>query len=247
MIARVLGSFVLVALGGCQLLFPLDAEDRPGDAAIDTPVPEDGLRVWLQMDQPPANGMVIESAEDRIATCLDCPTVTAGKIGGGYLFGNHLITIPTRDLAFTQFTVALWIQIKLTPGPLECMVSKPLGIAGANSFVVCINASHETEFSTHDPGEVADTLRGTQLELDSWNHLALTWDGGNKIIYIDGTPTLSTSIDVGFDTNDLFIGADINNGGSVDFSFNGVLDDVRLYDRALGEGEITILANPPMP
>jgi hypothetical protein len=80
---------------------------------------------------------------------------------------------------------------------------------------------------------------------DDWHHLVFVWDRPSSAFYIDGV------YDAGGDYRDfdyglnsipeaLTIGA-LNIQGSLDAFFSGVIDDIRIYDRALSEGEAQAL------
>ncbi|MEM6755749.1 MAG: LamG-like jellyroll fold domain-containing protein [Planctomycetota bacterium] len=78
----------------------------------------------------------------------------------------------------------------------------------------------------------------TQLTTGRWYHLAVTWDGSQVKFYIDGEldRTASKTGTVGTDDRDVYIGA----RASTDQT-DGLLDDIRLYDRALSAEEVTQL------
>jgi hypothetical protein len=77
----------------------------------------------------------------------------------------------------------------------------------------------------------------------TWVHIAGTWDGTTKRLYIDGVLARSGTSQISYDTHDLYLGADENNG-SLALPFDGVLDDLRVYSRALSLQEIAALAQP---
>jgi hypothetical protein len=92
----------------------------------------------------------------------------------------------------------------------------------------------------------ADYDTGTTLGTDTWYHIANTYDGDIARVYVDGLlvwvgnpPTLNVQ-----DTN-IYIGS--HTGGTYPlpgYWFNGVIDEVRLYDRVLTPDEIAELADP---
>ncbi|MFC1783096.1 LamG-like jellyroll fold domain-containing protein, partial [Planctomycetota bacterium] len=77
-----------------------------------------------------------------------------------------------------------------------------------------------------------------------WHHVAVTYENEGLIFYVDGnfegsyqlTSALGTE-----DNTDIGIGA-YNNGGTWESFFHGLIDDVRIYNRALTEEEINILS-----
>lgn len=78
----------------------------------------------------------------------------------------------------------------------------------------------------------------------AWHHIAYTFDGTTDKLYLDGTPTsgLGVGHDAGAPTS-VFIGAD---SASTNF-FNGSVDEVRVYNRALNAREIASMASGQMP
>ncbi len=81
------------------------------------------------------------------------------------------------------------------------------------------------------------------IPLNQWTHIAVSYDGSSSsndpIIYINGTPANLTidapSGTIGMDTGSVIIG-----GGAA--NFDGVIDEVRVYNRVLGASEIAGLA-----
>jgi hypothetical protein len=67
------------------------------------------------------------------------------------------------------------------------------------------------------------------------------WDGTNRTLCVDGI-AVAEDTQPGLDgsTMDLYIGVDKNYTAGTFFS--GLIDDVRIYDRALTADEITTLA-----
>ena len=76
-------------------------------------------------------------------------------------------------------------------------------------------------------------------------HVAGTYDGSNIRIYVDGVlsgTTASTQLSGTQNTN-CFIGLSSLNSGTDIRRFNGIVDDVRVYNRALTPAEIRLLAS----
>ncbi|MBX3230809.1 MAG: LamG domain-containing protein [Labilithrix sp.] len=88
-----------------------------------------------------------------------------------------------------------------------------------------------------DSAKIADSA---PLDTTSWHHLAATHDGATAKLFVDhvlrATAALPT---VRFDATGLDVGG---NGRPPESAFaNAVIDDVRLYDRALSADEIARL------
>ena len=80
-------------------------------------------------------------------------------------------------------------------------------------------------------------------EAGEWYHVAGTFDGDELKIYIDGVldNTEPYDGDIGLSGLDLWIGAD-----DLPAFFPGVIDEVRMYSRALDEAEIEEMMNGPL-
>jgi hypothetical protein len=76
---------------------------------------------------------------------------------------------------------------------------------------------------------------------DKWTHLVVTYDGKNIMVYTDGEVTAKGEKEGYIFSNDedLFFGKLDN--PNYPYWFNGLLDEVRIYNRALSEEEITAL------
>jgi len=74
-----------------------------------------------------------------------------------------------------------------------------------------------------------------------WTHVAATYDGTTLAGYVNGAPAGTNTLTVGHpiptNANTLRIGAD-STGGSL---FNGMIDEPRVFNRALTADEITLL------
>ncbi len=86
----------------------------------------------------------------------------------------------------------------------------------------------------------------TSMVIDNtWHHIAFVLDdSANTItIYVDGSDVLSFTSTVSVYTNDIFsLGQEYDTGMTTGDFYSGLLDDVRVYDRALTPAEIATLA-----
>ena len=87
-----------------------------------------------------------------------------------------------------------------------------------------------------------DEQSGQQLVDDTWHYAVFTHDGVTSKFYIDGVETASephtynTALLSGFE-----VGSDVNTFEHI--GFTGTLDDIRIYNRALTQSEISLLYN----
>ena len=82
------------------------------------------------------------------------------------------------------------------------------------------------------------------LETKRWYHIALTWEAGNYVVYVNGQEEARGTYE---SLTTLNTEAHIGNDGNMDEqdeSFSGLIDEVRIYNGALSDDEIRELANP---
>jgi len=87
------------------------------------------------------------------------------------------------------------------------------------------------------------------LETETWYHVALTWEAGNYVVYVDGEE-VATGTYTGLAAIHPFawIGNDGNPVSEGTEAFGGLLDEVRLYDGALSADQIrAAMRGEPLP
>lgn len=87
------------------------------------------------------------------------------------------------------------------------------------------------------------------ISLNTWQHISVAYDAGDTAndptIYLDGAPVSVTRVDSpsGDPRSDASIGLRLGNyAGGTSHTFDGMIDDVRIYDEILGQSEIAVIA-----
>jgi predicted GH43/DUF377 family glycosyl hydrolase len=107
----------------------------------------------------------------------------------------------------------------------------------AQSYQLWIASSAFTLSTYGLAGHSAVSFSVPDSALNSWSHLVGTWDGSNLRIYLNGilkAGPLSATGTMTASTNPLRIGSGVGTSW-----FNGSIDDVRIYNRALSSDEIS--------
>ena len=78
-----------------------------------------------------------------------------------------------------------------------------------------------------------------KLPLQTWTHLAVSFDGSEATIYVNGVREVAAPISLGYDTNTppLRFGS-VADCDYLDQGFRGLLDEIELYDRSLSRDEV---------
>jgi hypothetical protein len=93
-----------------------------------------------------------------------------------------------------------------------------------------------------DGNDSAGIRGNTVLTTGQWYHVAATWDGATAKIYVNGqldnSPGTAKASPIGTDTRPIYIGG----GASADY-FDGMIRDVRLYNRPFSSAELATMAS----
>jgi hypothetical protein len=255
------------ATASCAALAPVERGCVPNGTAADGIYPGGG--VWFPLDENDPTMGVNDVAVQYTGRCTGaCPVSTVGAqgTGRGLKFADDQLSIaglPEPDDK-TGYTVGVWARLdSFPPGDTTdtsyaCAVAKPnlalpLAVSSndGDSYALCVDLTHRVYvYTTSDTAAVTMTAMGPLAEITGtgeWHHLATTLDAAcrRQILYVDGCRVnVATDVDVRFDPSPVFVGAD-NLGTTSDapaYFWTGVLDEVLLYRRALGDVEIKRLA-----
>lgn len=166
----------------------------------------------------------------------------AGEVGRAFSFsGNSAITIPAFEFASTNISVEAWINPSAQPDSMEGVIFGQLYGIGTLSVRAGTNGVHAVFTLYGNCGFPYVAVSTNELPLGQFSHVVGTWDGQLIRIYVDGIlqgeclPDLILNF-----ASDPFYYI----GGRADFfprHFNGLIDEVGLYDRALSVGEVMAL------
>lgn len=191
----------------------------------------------------PFNGNANDrSGNKRHGHAVDA-TLTADRFGvpnKAFLFDgktSHIHIPGTTDLHLDEqgFTLSAWVAGSLTtPRPNDGLI-----IVGKHCFHTGNGYFLGTDGGDHLRFGMGDSLIAPETYLDDrWHHLVGTFDGATQVLYVDGVlkgsrrhapPTVNYA--------DIVIGATANPSGF----FQGKIDDVRIYSRALTSTEVEAL------
>jgi len=205
-----------------------------------------GLVVCYPMDDDPSRGHVRATVPAYDATCAACPTASAGHDGGAYTFaGAQSVELPAIGSALvgaTANSVTVWARLQ-DNSYNDGIVSKPLVLDNnTNAFKLETAPPGIVLYETSACGTAYDTINASGNLAGAWHHLATTWDGATKRLYVDGVLNASETTVVLDSDLPVELGADIDTG-LIDAWMVGDLDDVCFWNRALDDIELASLAS----
>jgi WD40 repeat protein/tetratricopeptide (TPR) repeat protein len=162
---------------------------------------------------------------------------------GGVVCGEEPAYVITASL-----TVACWVKVRDLGKLGECIVAKE----ESDWALFWGGPHHRLQFFcavpwTENPwrsGIPAAEVRDIDLNDGRWHHVAGTYDGNAARLFVDGVPRVQESLEIPWQTlssrgRRTYIGTHPDTPGT---SWNGWIDDVRIYSRGLSEGEIRSLS-----
>ena len=162
-----------------------------------------------------------------------------------YVDINHYLSLP-------QYTAAMWFRIDSSTGNRDLFSAFNsseghgllLEFRGSDSPIDRIRYIHRYPLGT--AGQTNESYYTTTTYGDGqWHHLAAVRPSGStRLLYVDGNQVASTSSLGAFDQPGKVLVGMMRPGSTGDYRYwNGGIDDVRVYNRALSAAEIANLAN----
>ena len=182
-------------------------------------------------------------------------TGTAAEFNGS----NSTITIPfSSDLNPDSFTLSMWANADSTGGFASAVTSRD-DVAGpiTHGYIIYNNNGGDWDFWTGDGDAGWDSLAGPAVATGNWTHLAITYDAATdtKSLWVNGALAVSDNTPQSgptqyapngtIESENLNIGSGADNGSQ--FYFDGLIDDVALWDEALSLAEIQDVMNNGVP
>ncbi len=210
-----------------------DANSLMADLTFTLPVlpkvsPPAGIISWWRGEN---------NSQDSIAanhgTLTNGTTFTGGKVGTAFSFDgvDDLVSTPSIN-AGSKFSVEFWLFPTRSAG-YEHLVSNS---GGSTNYGDLYFKDNHIEYWQGNVLRAA-TVSGT-IPLFSWSHIALTYDNGVDRIYINGVPLAVSGSHTETFNNALAFG--YTNAASNNH-LKGMLDEIAVYNRALGGAEIAAL------
>lgn len=170
----------------------------------------------------------------------------SGYINGGWNFRGTKIPdkITVQDSAALDFsaaqsfTLATWVKVDALSG-----IEQPIILKSANNgnvYGLLVNGNNQ--FAMRGP---SDDVTGPAVTSAKWTHVAMVQNGpaGTRTLYVNGQAVATGAAQAANGTGTLEWGEEDLPAGSnqVQFSFQGTIDETRLYNTALTVSQIADL------
>ncbi|MGD8501142.1 MAG: LamG domain-containing protein, partial [Phycisphaerales bacterium] len=198
------------------------------------------LAAYWRFDEGSGTTAFDSSGNGNDGTFVGDPQWVAGKYGGAlefngddYLNCGNGASLQIQD----EITIAFWFQVNAFQNTWEAFLAKSDSAYRASRGGGDGNATH-LGISGTSTGGGNGWFNGTVIVTDGqWHHFTGVYDGAEGRIYIDGVLDVTSpgTGQINLSASDLYIG---ENSGATGRFLHGLLDDVRIYSRALTDVEI---------
>jgi hypothetical protein len=218
---------------------------------------KDGLVAHWTFDEG-SGTIAYDSAGNNDGTIYGA-TWTTGKLGDALSFdgNNDYVQIPnnqSQQISTNQITVSAWINLIANVGNTQRRIvcKQQMGVRswGLEIFGNGYGNSTGNQVNFHDSDGTTtwyNCMSPTHLNTGQWYHVVTTDNAGAIRIYLDGQLDTLSNHGYGIPSQ---INAPINiskTNPDFVFFFKGLIDDVRIYNRALSAAEVAQLYAIPEP
>lgn len=196
-----------------------------------------------------AGSMTYDDAYFITGTLQNNPSWSTGIEGGGLTFDgvNQYMDFPDDQNYYDwpvgkSFSFEIWCQSFETLNELQVIIGRET--AGSTHWWIGTHSSTgNAAFFLYDASQNGGGLLGkTTINDDEWHHIVAVRDAatGHNILYVDGSLEADSvfTYSTGFTSASNVQVANFLQGGSHNYFFNGILDEIAIYDRALSESEV---------
>lgn len=208
-----------------------------------------GVQAYYTFNNSGNLGLDSSGNSNTLITASGVPIYTNnGKFGGAlYLNGSSTLTVsgfpkgvPTNN---SPYTIACWFKPDAGCPTNAGLIGWGSSSASGNGNFLRINNSVNTIDNYWWFHDLVGTLPGGNFFNGSYYHVAATWDGASRAIYINGLLVV-TNTDSGLNVTPAGIVVGTCNSAG---TFKGWMDDLTLANRAFSANEVSNLLNEVYP
>ena len=214
----------------------------PPSAAAPAPpcaTPPSGMISWW-----PAEGDANDIQGGNDGTPAGSVTFVPGEVGHAFSFsGGSYVSVPdSADQKSPLLTVDAWVNISGSDGEAGVIASKYGG--SYNGWILASSPNGSVDFTLYADAD-NKTGASASVPLNTWVHVAGTYDGSAIRLYINGVVQNTVAYSSGYTptTVPMTLGVASWSPSYSPRWFSGLVDEVEVFDRALSQDDILSIYN----
>jgi fibronectin type 3 domain-containing protein len=211
-----------------------------------------GLVAAYAFDADAGASVPDSSGTGNVGTISGAVWTEAGRFGGALSFGGMRDWVTVPDAPSLDLTDSMTLEAWVRPVALGGIWRTVFIKEQPGDLVYALYAGTDTSVPdgvTFTNGAEQQALGSAQIPLNAWTHLATTYDGATLRLYVNGALAGSTAASGPMPDSD----GPLRIGGNAVWGeyFDGLIDELRIYSRALSateiQGDMNAPVTPPPP
>ncbi|WP_051929313.1 LamG-like jellyroll fold domain-containing protein [Flavobacterium sp. 83] len=173
------------------------------------------------------------SSDTVVVTLMLCNVVNFDGVDDNINFKN------VHNLDSGNFSIEVWIKSNATSSNTQAIISKQLSPTATNGYDLKL-VNNNISFNWNNNSIIATHA----IDTNRWYHIAVTFDGTNYKLYIDGIlENTTTGVNPTLNSVDFILGAMSQNTNTPYNYYNGYADELRIWNVPLTVDQIRQMMN----
>lgn len=238
---------------GIELGYRVQATDSAGNGSYSSiartatwavPIPAAGLVAAYAFNEGAGSTVADASGHGNTGNIVGASWTNQGRYAGGLLFnGSSLVTVSdSNSLDLTNgMTLEAWVSMSTSGGWTTAVLKEQS--TDLSYALLAGSGSDNPGVYIYTAGQQSATTIPS-LALNTWTHLAGTYNGSMLRLFVNGNQVATQLISAPI----MASGGPLRIGGNAIWGeyFLGIIDEVRVYNRALSQSEIQSDLNRPI-
>lgn len=234
--------YIITDTGGAQKIIA-------GEEGIASNDIQNGLVGYWKLDEDSGTTAYDASANNNQGEITNGPVSELGRVGGALKFdgSNDYVRIPhsaSLDLTGSAITVTAWFRRDAAVNWQRIVGKQFYSGSDTGSWRIMVLDTNKVNCWINRSGSTSSITPNPVVVLGEWMFAALVYDGTTFNCYLNSTSAspVNATGNISTSTYPVTIGT-TSNGTSTQNHWNGLIDDVRIYNRALSSAEVFHLYN----
>lgn len=206
----------------------------------------ENLTAYYSMDDVTADSLIDMTLNKNNGALMNAPAVVSGLSGNALSFDGvddfvQFAASPSFDLSSGLVTVSVWTKLKYLPTEMTMAYGPLFDSQGDNYVIYADKGNKELRFkAATNAGAARPGIPQADLITGQWINVVGVYDGINAKIYLNGVMKGILPLTGNILPGQVAMLGKSGTTGSISY-FNGEIDNVAIFDRALSQDEITNL------